>query len=125
MKSLQEHLSESLSEAREIVIAEKTIKGLTIIVKADKKSKWYLDGDNPVQVDEDYLLKQIHNERTSPKGKKKGTFEMKLKAISTSTFNKNNAADNAWIKREAAKVSAKDKGGLYGVLGGAREQGKL
>lgn len=126
MKNLTRHLNESLNEAKEIVIAEKTINGLKVVVKADKKSKWYVtDAGNPVQVDDDFLLKELHLERTSPKGKKKGEFTINLKSISNSSFSKHTASDSAWVDKELRNVSPKDRGGLYGILVNTRDQGKI
>ena len=103
-------------------INQMTIGGITLIVKADKESKSYVENGNPVIIDLDYMLYNINSYKQA---KKRGVYTHKVYAISEKQINKEIRHQNNWVEKECFKISSKDKGGLSAIIDNQIKDGTL
>ena len=85
-----------------------TFKNLTMVFKYDKESKYYLDGDNVIQLDWIFMQSQCysHLEFVLKRSRKKVTVEYDnvLKSISEAQFKAFIDAQDRWVDRQCKNI---------------------
>lgn len=85
-------------------IIRKTIKRTTLVIEADKISKYYLsESGDIVIIDEDYILHQLHLLAVA---KKTGVFVLYFTSITENKRQSILNKDNLWINKNAPRVNA-------------------
>ena len=104
------------------IINKMTIDGITLIVKADRESKRYVENGVPKVIDLDYMLYNINSYKEN---KQRGVFTHEVYAIAEEQFNKEVDSQNKWVAKESFKITSKDKGGITAILTNQIKDGTL
>jgi hypothetical protein len=90
-----------------------TFKNVTLIFKFDKDSKYYLDGDNVIQLDNNWMQKQCYNVWDSLDDKRSKViqdYDNVLLSISDKKFNDYKKSTDMWVDRKLKEYNVKPTG---------------
>ena len=90
-----------------------TFKNVTLTFKFNKESKYYLDGDNVIQLDLDWMQKQCYllwNSLSDKRSKIVRDYDNVLVSLTEAQFNSIKKADDAWVDRKLREMNVKPTG---------------
>lgn len=90
-----------------------SFKNVTLTFKFNKESKYYLDGNDVIQLDNSWMHKQCFNVWDSLDNKRSKVtqnYDNVLIAISDIEFNQYKKSSDAWVERNLIKHNVKPTG---------------
>lgn len=90
-----------------------TFKNVTLNFKFNKDSKYYLDGDNVIQLDNDWMHRQCFNiwdTLVNKRTKVIQDYDNVLNAISDNEFSRYKQSQDAWVESSLKKYNVKPTG---------------
>lgn len=93
-----------------------TFKNVTLNFKFDRDSKYHLDGDNVIQLDDQWMHWQAYlvwNGLSDKRSKVVREYDNVLVAISENKFNSFIKAQDAWVDRKLKEYNVKPTGQVF------------
>lgn len=90
-----------------------TFKNVTLIFKFDKDSRYYLDGNNVIVLDDNWMQKQCYNVWSSLDNKRSKVireYDNVLLSISDNKFDVYKKSQDAWVDRKIKEYNIKPTG---------------
>lgn len=93
-----------------------TFKNVTLTFKFDRESKYHLDGDNVIQLDDQWMHRQCYllwDRLSDKRSKVVRDYDNVLIAISENQFNSFKNSQDAWVERELKRFNVQPTGQVF------------